>query len=178
MRPPGAKVSAESGPPATYAEGEPIDIYALMHRQLQRRIEHEFLTGEEIMCDDKEEKYVEPRSWRKPQALRSRPKPKFYVAVVTRGFTFDGGDLIPSAGRPAVSTGGDWASFAGTVKAKVIEQALEAARKWERGSPTLAKYTVLVGELTEAAYSKPQFETIDIATGKKTGGTSDAAFKF
>lgn len=94
-----------------------------------------------------------------------------YVAVVDNG--------VDSFGNPIKSglAQKQFASFIGTDKVKVTEEALEAARQWECtsklsfGGPH--EYHVHIGTLTEEVVEpepQPKWETVSLRTGLKTGG--------
>lgn len=105
---------------------------------------------------------------RRKAAAEGKTKP-LYVAVVDNGVNLDG---------EPIKSGLAWkqfASFIGTDKDKVTQEALDAARAW--GRTTLksfaGEYHVHVGVLTEEAVEpkpQPKWETISLRTGMKTGG--------
>ncbi len=92
-----------------------------------------------------------------------------YVAVVDNGVDLSGEPIKSGLAQK------QFASFIGTDKAAVTQQALDAAREWERTTLKSfhGEYHVHVGVLTEEAVEpkpQPRWETISLRTGMKTGG--------
>ncbi len=90
-----------------------------------------------------------------------------YVAVVDNGVDINGEPIKSGLAQK------QFASFIGTDKAAVTQQALDAARAWERTTlkSFAGEYHVHVGVLIEEAVEpKQKWETISLRTGMKTGG--------
>lgn len=112
-----------------------------------------------VTCNPISERPDPMRTTSRSRARRSKALKLFIAVVVNMTTNLDHAVIHSLRNR------GDWASFVGTDRDAVIEEAVESCHAWSApgGNGYGHKYRVLVGELTGAAVTPTRFEVVPLS---------------